>query len=130
MLFPNFPFTTFDEKNLDWIIKTLKEVITALDSLEGWKAQFEDEYNEIKQFYDDLKAGIIPPDLENSLKLWVQQNAVTIVGEMVKMVYFTCNDAGYLVAHVPDSWQGITFGTTGLDKVIAGYGYGHLYISY
>ena len=130
MIFNVYPNTDFHEMNIDWLIKIVKDLMIAVDSLDDWKSQFEEEYNEIKQLYEDLKNGIIPPDLENSLKTWVQENAVTIVGEMVKMVHFECNAEGYLVAHVPDAWDDITFGTTGLDKVIPPYDYGHLYISY
>ena len=130
MIFNKYPWTDFHEMNLDWLIKTVKALIDAVESLDDWKNQFEEQYEQIVQLYNDLVSGNFPPAMYDALTTWVQNNAVTLVGEMVKMVTFTCNDAGYLVAHVPDSWTGIIFKTTGLDFFPAGYDYGHLAISY
>lgn len=52
------------------------------------------------------------------------------VADIVKMVFFAINDDGYFVAYIPESWNDITFGTTGLDEVVSGYDYGHLTLSY
>ena len=130
MIFNVYPNTDFHEMNIDWLIKTVKDIMIAVDTLDDWKTQHEEEYEQLKEFYDALMEGIIPPELETTLKHWIQENAVSIVGEMVKMVRFECTADGHLIARIPDSWTDIQFGTTGLDKIIAGYDYGHLYISY
>lgn len=130
MIFGKYPWTDFHDLNLDWLVKTVKDLMSAVDDLDDWKTTHETEYEELKDLYDAIISGNFPPAMYNALTTWVQNNAVNLIGEMVKMVTFTCNDAGYLVAHVPDSWTGIIFKTTGLDFFPAGYDYGHLAISY
>ena len=49
---------------------------------------------------------------------------------MVKQVYFGLTDTGYFVAYIPESWNDIIFGTSGLDDFPAGVDYGHLTLTY
>ena len=53
-----------------------------------------------------------------------------IIAEFVRMVFFGLTDTGHFVAYIPDSWDNIIFGTTGLDDFPIGVDYGHLTISY
>ena len=125
-----FPYTDFHELNLDWIISHFKEFIEEISSLEAWKVTHEAEYQQLKDLYDDIVSGNFPESMKGALEAWVRTNGVDIIGELVKMVFFGITMDGYFVAYIPDSWDEITFGTTGLDDFPAGVEYGHLTLSY
>ena len=125
-----FPYTDFHELNLDWIIAHFKEFIEKIQSLETWRTEHEAAYEELKDLYDDIVSGNFPDSMKNALENWVRINGVDIIGELVKMVFFGITIDGYFVAYIPDSWDEITFGTTGLDDFPAGVEYGHLTLSY
>ena len=125
-----FPYTDFHELNLDWILAHFKEFIEAIASLEAWKTSHEAEYQQLKDLYDDIISGDFPQSMKDALERWVRINGVDIIGELVKMVFFGITMDGYFVAYIPDSWDEITFGTTGLDDFPAGVEYGHLTLSY
>lgn len=49
---------------------------------------------------------------------------------LLKMIIVGINDDGYIVYYIPDSWDDIEFGTTGLDTTVSDMDYGHLVLSY
>ena len=50
---------------------------------------------------------------------------------LATMVFFGITDDGYFVAYIPDNWDDIQFGTTGLDVFLPLQPeYGHLVLSY
>lgn len=54
-----------------------------------------------------------------------------IVANAIKNVFFGLTMNGYFVAYIPDSWDDITFETTGWDVDIPSHPeYGHLVLSY
>lgn len=130
MSFFDFPHTRTYDSDLGWIIKHLKEVIDAVDSLEAWKAKHEAEYAELKIFYDQLESGNFPPDFVSGLNRWFRNNWSSIIGELVKMVFFGLTDDGYFVAYIPDSWSDIIFNTSGYDIVTPDIDFGHLMLSF
>ena len=125
-----FPYTDFHELNLDWIIAHFKEFIEEIQSLETWRTEHEAAYEELKDLYDDIVSGNFPDSMRIAMENWVRRYGVDIIGELVKMVFFGITMDGYFVAYIPDSWDEITFGTTGLDDFPAGVDYGHLTLSY
>ena len=46
------------------------------------------------------------------------------------MIFVEISDAGYFVYYIPESWDDITFNTTGLDITIPDTDYGRLVLSY
>ena len=125
-----FPYTDFHELNLDWIIAHFKEFIEEIQSLETWRTEHEAAYEELKDLYDDIVSGNFPDSMKTALENWVRRYGIDMIGELVKMVFFGITMDGYFVAYIPDSWDEITFGTTGLDDFPAGVEYGHLTLSY
>lgn len=130
MIWNQYPYINLNDLNLDWILKHFRDFITAIAGLEEWRAQHEKEYEELKKFCDDLESGNFPPAMYDALHEWVVNNAESIIGELIKHVFFNLTDDGYFVAYIPDSWSDIIFGTTGLDTFPAGIDYGHLTLNY
>ena len=131
MLFSLYPYHNFSDYNLDWCIKIVKELTPRVEQLEEWRSEHENEYEELKQLYDDIMQGNFPQNMIDSLKKWISRNAYDIIGELVKMVFFGLTDSGYFVAYIPESWSDITFKTTEYDINIPLFGeYGHLVLYY
>lgn len=130
-VFEQFPYTNFHDLNTDWIIRLVKALDAKVDSMEEWKAQHEVEYQELKQFMDDLKAGIFTPAMYDAMIAWIQANIFDIIGDMVKFITVYLNDTGHICIRMPSQWDIIKFNTTGLDiNVPLEPEYGHLTISY
>lgn len=53
-----------------------------------------------------------------------------IAEHLATMIFVTISDEGYFVYYIPETWEDITFNTTGLDITIDGYDYGRLVLSY
>ena len=128
--FNKYPYTDFHELNLDWVLKTVKELFTAVQEIDGWMDQHQAEYEELKALYDQIIAGNFPDSIKQAFTNWMNVNALDLVGEMTKLVIFNITDDGYFVAYIPESWDDILFGTTGYDTILPGYDYGHLVLSY
>ena len=46
------------------------------------------------------------------------------------MIFVEITDDGYIIYYIPDSWQEITFNTSGLDIAIPSVDDNHLVLSY
>ena len=96
-------------------------------------AAFIEEYEQLKALYDALMSGNFPDSIKEAFQKWMNENAIELVGEMVKCVFFEISPAGYFIAWIPDGWDDIIFNTTYYDIVLSDhpeYGYGHLVLSY
>ena len=129
-MFNVYPYLNVNDLNLDWIIKHFKEFIDEISRLDEWRSEHEREYEELKALYDAIISGNFPDSMKTALHDWVVANSVSIIGSLIKSVFFGITDEGYFVAYIPDSWSDIIFGTTGLDDFPAGVDYGHLTLSY
>ena len=130
-LFSEYPYQNFSDYNLDWCINTVKTYTEIVDQLNEWKTQHEQEYAELKAMYDAIIRGNFPDAMLQALHDWLSVNALDIIGEMVKMVFFGLTDTGYFIAYIPESWSDIIFNTTGYDiTVVLMPDYGHLVLSY
>lgn len=128
-----YPYTDFHELNLSWIIEHFKEIIDDIDSLESWKSTHQQAYNELKNLTDNINArltniedGDFPDSLYNAMKTWWEANAVDLVGELVRFVFFGLTPDGYFVAYIPENWRDINFDTI----ITPGEDYGKLCIIY
>ena len=127
--FNKYPYTDFHELNLDWLINQLKTLMEQIESLENWKDEFEKEYEEIKEIYEALINGDLPPAMQNAILEWCVNNLTELVARVLKQVFFGLTDTGYFCAFIPDSWDDIEFETSGYDTLYD-YDYGHLVLSY
>ncbi len=130
LFYNKYNYTDFHELNLAWLLKAVKQLLIEMDNMEEWKAQHIEEYEQLKKLYDDIISGNFPDEMKNSLYEWIEQNAMDIIGNLVKMVFFGITDDGYFVAYIPESWEDIIFGTSGLDDFPSGVEYGHLTLSF
>lgn len=132
-VFNEYPYTNYNDMNLDWLISQTKGFIGSVDSLTEWKSKHEKEYNELKALYDAIISGNFPPGMYSALVRWLKANASDIIGELIKNVFFGLTDAGYFVAYIPESWSDIIFNTSDYDIILEAHpeiGYGHLILSY
>lgn len=125
-----FPYTDPNLYNDDWLLKRMKELLAQLEELEEWKTLWQDEYEEFKELVEEIEAGDFPESIRDAFANWMSENALNLVGELVKMVFFGITDTGHFVAYIPDGWDDIIFNTTGLDIAIAGQDFGHLTLSF
>ena len=129
MLFNQYPYINENDLNLDYILKHVKEFMALVTNMVSWRTEHEAEYLALKKLVDDLYAGNFDAGFADALTKWYEQNIVDIIGEYVNLVVFNITDDGYFVAYIPESWDEIQFGTTGLDTT-ADTDYGHLVLSY
>lgn len=129
-MFNLYPYTNLEDLNLDYILKTVKRLFDQVSSLDEWKVEHEAEYNELKTLYDNIISGIFPPAMYNSLYQWTVKNSASIIESLTKMVFFGLTDDGHFIAYIPDTWNDIIFGTSGLDTIVPDLDYGHLILSY
>ena len=97
------------------VVKYLNEVITA--------------ENQIIEEVDELKAEL------QTVQEWIDNFDTSFAESIIReylatMIFVEISDAGYFLYFIPESWDDITFNTTGLDVTIANTDYGRLVLSY
>lgn len=93
--------------------------------------------NEIIKYVDELKAEL--KVVQDWIDNFDTSFAESIIREyLATMIFVEISDAGYIIYYVPESWNDITFNTTGLDIQneqlagnghVANYEYGRLVLS-
>lgn len=108
----------------------LCKVVSKLNELIEKYASFDDMVEEIQSAIDALQKQIDEFDTTYIEKL--------IKDKLSNMIYVGISDAGYIIYYVPESWDDISFNTTGLDIQneqladnghVANYEYGRLVLS-
>lgn len=108
----------------------LCKVVSKLNELIEKYASFDDMVEEIQSAIDALQKQIDEFDTTYIEKL--------IKDKLSNMIYVWISDAGYIIYYVPESWNDISFNTTGLDIQneqladnghVANYEYGRLVLS-
>lgn len=130
MSFFEFPHTRTYDSDLGWLIKevhTLDEVTRALDN---WVEEYQPKIEDFEKLYLMLISGRLPESIQKGIEIWMQDNAIDLVGQLIKSVFFAIDDNGYFIAYIPDSWAEIDFGTSGLDDFPPNVDFGHLTLSY
>lgn len=123
----DFPHTNFYETDLRELIRLVKVLKGAVENLEGWREKHEKEYEELKDLYDNIVAGKFPDSIVKAFQKWMYENAIELVGQLIKHIYFGLTDDGYFCAFIPDNWKDVTFDTIDIaDDPL----YGHLVLMY
>ena len=131
MAYFEFPHTRSYEGDLGYIIKNMKKLIDEYDQIKDDQAAMDAKIEEIEKLWNDIISGDFPDSLKQALYNWMQENAANIVARLIKNVFFGLTDSGYFCAWIPDSWQDITFKTSGYDiNVPLMPEYGHLILLY
>lgn len=130
MSFFEFPHTRTYDSDLGWLIKDYKTLDEAIKALNNWKEETQPTIDDFKALYEAIVSGNLPAGMKIGMAKWMEENALDIVGNLVKMVFFGITDTGYFIAYIPESWDDIIFGTTGLDDFPSGVDFGHLTLSY
>ena len=116
----HFPYTNFHDLNLDWII----EVIKKLTNDEEEQNRMIEELSERIQPLEEWVENYDPSFISTIVETYLREN-------LARMIFVEITDSGYIVYHIPESWDTITFNTTGLDIVLELQPeYGHLVLSY
>lgn len=130
MSFFEFPHTRTYDQDLGWLIKDYKHLTDLYETLDQWKNDTQPTIDDFQQLYEQIMSGDLPEAMTEAIHTWLFENAGDILPDIVKNVFFGLSDDGYFLAFMPDSWDDITFGTTGYDDFPAGIEYGHLTLSY
>lgn len=129
-LFEHFPYTNFQDLNLDELLRHMRVLLAKMKDLENTVGGFDGRIKQLENYINALNSGNFPKALLDSLYGWLDKNVPEILERAVKMVWFGLTQSGYFVAYIPDSWEEIIFNTTGLDiNVPLCPEYGHLVLS-
>lgn len=121
-------------EQLKHIVCHFNKMVESLNSIKG---QVQINTHDIEQLGDELdrldselqaldtyiRSGEAADAYIESLSKWIDDNLITLVGRVVKYVFFGLTDDGYFVAYIPDSWDFISWDTC-MD--IKSNAYGHL----
>lgn len=131
MAYFEFPHTRSYEGDLGWIIKNMSKLIEEYNSILDDQKALDEKMAEIEAVWQQILAGDFPEALKEAFYNWMAENAANIVARLIKNVFFGLTDSGYFCAWIPDSWQDITFRTSGYDIVEPLMPeYGHLILLY
>lgn len=131
MAFFEFPHTRTYDTDLGWIIKNIKGYNDAIQALNDWIENNTPRLEDLETFKKALESGNLPSGVQAGITTWLESHAAEVISAIIKNVWFGLTDAGYFVAYVPDSWNDITFKTTGLDIILDLMPeYGHLVLQY
>lgn len=129
MSFFEFPHTRSYDSDLGWLIKTVSGYNDTIAALDAWAEKTDLSVKELEAFKKALENGNLPQGVRDGLYTWAALHIPELIAETIKSVFFTLEN-GYFVAYIPDSWNEITFGTSGYDDFPIGVDYGHLTLSY
>ena len=126
-----FPHTRTYDSDLGWLIKCCKTVQDTLKTLEEWKAEVDPEIEDFYKLYQQMINGDLPAGVQEGIRIWLQRNALDLIGDLIHSVFFEITDGGYFIAYIPEAWSDITFNTTEYDyHTDLQPQYGHLVLSY
>ena len=61
--------------------------------------------------FRSFAAGEFPQSTYDAMRSWWEANAIDLVGELVRFVFFGLTQDGYFVAYIPENWRDIQFDT-------------------
>lgn len=73
-MFSEYPYVNKDDLNLDYILKRVKDSITAIAGFEAWKETVDDDITVLTDFVNDLKSGILPEEVTEAVYTWLSEH--------------------------------------------------------
>ncbi len=95
-------------------VDKLNEVIESVSGVDETLAEINAAIAQLEEWIENVDTTYISQ--------WIEEN-------LLKMVFVGITDDGYFVIYIPESWDDIVFGTSGLDDFPDGVEYGHLTLS-
>lgn len=131
MAFFEFPHTRTYDSDLGWLIKSVSSYNDTIAALNAWIETNTPKIEDLEAFKDALESGDLPAGVVDGITTWLSTHAAEVISAYIKNVWFGLTDSGYFVAYIPESWDDITFKTTGLDILLDLMpDYGHLVLQY
>lgn len=129
-MFEHFPYTNFQDLNLDMLLGKMKETLENMRELQAYVGGFDNRIKTLEYYVNRMENGNFTDAFLNSLYKWLEHNVPDILSHSVAQVWFGLTDAGYFVAYMPESWEDIKFHTTEYDIYTElETEYGHLVLS-
>lgn len=102
------------------VINKVNDVVELVDEMTPELTEYLQKVDNLAAEVEALKNGDYTDIIES------------YIAETIKMVFFGLTDSGYFIAYIPESWDDITFNTTGYDIPAPPSvpEYGHLILSY
>lgn len=131
MAFFEFPHTRTYDSDLGWLIKRVSTYDETIEALDNWIETNTPKLDDLIAFKNALESGNLPAGVVEGITTWLSTHAAEVISAYIKNVWFGLTDSGYFVAYIPESWNDITFKTTGLDILLDIMPeYGHLVLQY
>lgn len=132
MSFFEFPHTRTYDTDLGWLIKKVNSFDETIEVLDNWISENQPKIDDFEKLYQMLITGDLPEGVQKGIEIWMRENAADILDDIVSLVFFgleIIDGAGYFCAYIPESWEEIIFGTSGLDDFPPDTDFGHLTLS-
>lgn len=123
-LFENLPYTNFHELNIEWLLKTVKQLADLyddldidgiLDDIRGAIAGNTAAITALQNRLTALENGEYIENYIPALAQWIDENLQEVIGRVAKFVFFGLTEDGYFYVEIPESWEDIIF-STGYDE--------------
>ena len=121
--------------------EVLCKVVDYINKLIEQDKIFGNEVTELKNDFSTVKEWVDNDELtklKNDISIvqeWIDNYDTTYVKNLVEklianMIYVDISNSGYIIYHIPESWNDVKFYTTGLDITVPTTNdYGHLVLS-
>ena len=128
-LFETFPYTNFQDLNLNCLLRMVQELKAAYDNLSGDIPGIEERIKALEEFQAELESGNLSEGMMQAIYAWCEQNYDEVFSKYIKLVYFGLTDDGHFCAYIPATWDEIEFKTSGYDVDLPDTPYGHLVLN-
>lgn len=125
-LFEKFPYTNFQDLNLDVLMKIVKDLKDQYKIMAGQMPEILNRIQTLEDFQKELEAGDLSEGMQQAIFAWCQENYNEVFSGYIKLVYFGLTENGHFCAFIPETWEEIAFKTSGYDIDLPDVPYGHL----
>lgn len=99
------------EQRYHALCKTLSKLISYADYLGINLDEVREKYDRLIKDFEDFKESGFDDYYMEQVKRWIDEHLLYIYRYTIQHVFFSLDDSGYLIAHVPVGWEQIKFST-------------------